>query len=113
MEWLDGILAVGLGFFIRIGIPVIITVLLVRGLRRLDDRWQAEAQDDAPQVENIGCWEMKECPAELRATCKAYSNPDIPCWQVFRDGQGGLKEGCLGCEIFRGSPVPASISISH
>ena len=112
MEWLDGVVAVGLGFLLRLGIPVLITFFLVRFLRRLDERWQAEAKVDTTQVKNIGCWEIKNCSAEMRATCQAYANPDTPCFQVLRDPKGNLKESCIGCQVFREYPAALPIAIT-
>ena len=112
MEWLDAVVAVGLGFLLRLGIPILITIILVRFLRRLDERWQVEAEVAATPVKNIGCWEIKECPHELRETCKAYLNPETPCWQVFRDPNGDMKEGCLGCKVFRDAPIAVPITLT-
>ena len=113
MEWLDSVVAVGLGFLLRLGIPALITIFLVRWLRRLDERWQAEAEMETTPAKNIGCWEIKDCPAEMRATCKAYPNQDIPCFQVSRDPNGNLKDGCIGCQVFRDSPIAVPITITQ
>ena len=116
MDWIEGVVAIGLGLLIRVGIPVLITILLVRFLRRLDDRWQAEAEAkgaqavEAAQARNIGCWEIKECAPEQKATCQAFAHPEAPCWQIFRGGDGHLQERCVGCEVFRKSPVPAPVT---
>ncbi len=116
MEWIDGIAALVLGLVIRLGIPALITVLLVLGLRRLDERWQAEAESRRSQAastikpKKIECWEIKGCAAEQRAICQAHAHPETPCWQVFRDNRGHLQERCLGCEVFRESPVPIPVT---
>jgi hypothetical protein len=111
MEWLDSVVAVGLGVLLRVGIPVLITIFLVRWLRGLDERWQAEAHTETTQAQNIGCWEIKGCTAEQRATCQAYANQDTPCFQVFRDTNGNLKEECIGCQVFRETPMAVPIPI--
>jgi hypothetical protein len=116
MEWIEGVAALVLGLVIRLGIPVLITVLLVRGLRRLDERWQAEAEvqrsqaASTPKTKKIKCWEIKGCAAEQRAACQAHARPECPCWQTFRDDSGHLQERCLGCEVFRESPVPIPVT---
>jgi hypothetical protein len=116
MEWIDSAVAVALGLLLRVGIPVLVTVLLVRWLRGLDERWRTEAEalrshtEGAAQVKNIGCWEIKGCSAEQQAACQAYAQHETPCWQVLRTGDGHLQERCLGCEVFRKSPAPVPIT---
>lgn len=110
MEWLDTVAALVIGLGIRIGLPILVTILLVRWLRRLDERWQAEARDQRPPAaRNIGCWEVNNCAAEQRAGCSAFANPEKPCWQVFRSSDGRMQQRCLGCKIFKEAPVPVSI----
>ncbi len=115
MDWMDGAVALVLGLVIRLVIPVVITALVVRWLRRLDERWQAEAETLRSQAahttgaKNIGCWEIKGCEAEQLAKCQAYAHPEISCWQVFRDSGGHLQERCLGCEVFRKTPAPIPV----
>jgi len=101
-------------FVMRFGLPVILTTLVIWLFRRLDDRWQAEAQVFQQRgaarslVPAIRCWVLNDCPEERRQNCVAYQNQDIPCWQNFRAIDGSLKEKCLGCGVFRGAPVPVS-----
>ena len=110
MDWLSVTLTVVIGFLIRIGIPIALTVLVIFWLRRLDERWQLEAQSQRPEtaeiIKNIGCWEINNCSSEQRAGCIAFNHPETPCWQHFRNGNGSLREGCLACQVFRKSPVP-------
>lgn len=99
-----------IGLIIRVVIPVVLTIVVVYGLRRLDERWKREATAGelipVAQARNIGCWDINKCSAENRSKCKAYANPDKPCWQVFRRGDGHLQERCLLCQVFRRSPIP-------
>jgi len=111
MEWLTTTLTVVLGLLLRIAVPIIVTVLIVYLLKRLDERWKREADigiDQLVKPGNIGCWEINKCPAAKLAECKAYQNPDTPCWQVFRTKDGRLQERCIGCDVFRHSPVPVA-----
>lgn len=118
MEWIEGAIPIALGLLLRVGVPVLVTVLLVRLLRGLDERWQSQAEAQRSQVEgtvqvkNIGCWEIKGCAAEQRAACQAFTQKETPCWQVYRTSDGHLQERCLGCEVFRKSPAPVPITIS-
>ena len=110
MEAITPLLAVITGFAIRLAVPILITAVAIHFLKRLDTRWQAEAEEQLllQPVEKIKCWEIKGCTAEKRATCAGYLS-NQPCWQAFREENGHLKERCLGCDIFRESPVPTKI----
>lgn len=116
MDWMNGIMVFGIGLAIRVGIPILLTILVVWGLRRLDQRWQTEAKlrrTHAEQIKSAGkiaCWEVNQCEQAALAKCEAYANPGIPCWQVFRDGQGHLQERCLHCAVFREAPTPIPVS---
>jgi hypothetical protein len=101
-----------LGLLLRLGIPVGITLLVVRWLARLDARWQDEARREelrlslGAQVHNTGCWDVKHCTPEQKAKCPAFASKEIPCWQVFRQANGALRERCIGCNVFKDAPVP-------
>jgi hypothetical protein len=102
-----------LGLLLRIAIPAGLTVLLVSWLRRLDANWQAEAEQEVNasgvmRIGNRGCWRIMGCSEEKRAGCKAYSHAELPCWQVYRNGDGELREQCLGCKVFREAPAPVA-----
>lgn len=45
MESLPNVLLLVLMFVLRLGVPLLITVALAYGLKRLDAKWQAEAQN--------------------------------------------------------------------
>ncbi len=109
------VLVVILGVLLRLGIPIALTILLFYGLKKLDERWQAEAKSQpalpGEQVAvNPGCWDIKGCTEEMKKHCEAFAHPDIPCWQVFRASNGALKERCLGCELFLQAPVPVFVA---
>ena len=108
MEWFETFGAIFLGVLVRFGIPVAVTALIVWWFRNLDQRWQFEVQPEERRglAQNPGCWDIKNCPPELQANCKAYANPDKPCWQVFRGSNGRLREKCLSCDVFKRAPVP-------
>lgn len=104
---MDAVLNFILGLLLRIGIPILVTVGIFTLLRRLDQRWQAEAR--AVPVLNTAqkpCWEAKQCSEEKKKACPAYAQAKTPCWQVFRAKDGVLKEACLGCDVFRQARVP-------
>jgi hypothetical protein len=43
MEWLFGLEVVGLMFVLRLVVPIVMMLLLIRALHRLDTKWQATA----------------------------------------------------------------------
>ena len=112
LEWIDVFTTIALGLFMRFGIPLFLTGVLVWWLRRLDLRWQAEAEEARRiQLKEImahrtPCWEMRKCSPELRASCPAYQRNDLPCWQVWRETTGRLPERCIDCIVFKNAPLP-------
>ena len=109
MEEFDTIISFVGGFVFRFGIPAIITTLVVWFLRKLDKRWQNEAIGEGViqvRAKNPGCWKVNGCSEEQKADCKAYKDPEVPCWHHFRDQEGRLRESCMGCDIFHNAPVP-------
>jgi hypothetical protein len=111
MEGLNAVLVVILGLLARFGLPIAVTLLIVLWMRHLDERWKEQADRElvfaGPRARNPGCWKINQCSPERRASCPAYNNPDMPCWQVHRAMDGSLLDTCLGCQIFKGAPVPA------
>lgn len=103
-----------LGMLVRLGIPVGFTILVIAWLARLDAQWQEEARAEVAnlpkraEICNAGCWDVHKCTPENKAKCPAFNQPEVPCWQLFREKNGALRDGCLGCSVFRTAPVPAS-----
>lgn len=100
------VLAVVAGVIVRLAIPVLLTIVLVQLLRILDWRWQQEGENRPYLVEKPACWEVNNCPPELRKDCRGYTSP-LPCWQARRTANGYLRDECLGCQIFLKAPVPS------
>lgn len=104
------ILAILTGIAVRFAIPFGFTAILVILLKRLDVRWQKEAELDRrslPRLKVIKpqCWETKHCSLENQAVCPARK-AEAPCWQFFRSTQGQLREACLGCQVFAEATIP-------
>jgi len=110
MEGLATFGGVILGFLIRIGIPLALTILLSWLLRRLDAQWRdeaigykAEAISKAEQDiyytiwSREPCWEANNCSPEARARCKAYLQSEKPCWEVYRSN-GSFSKSCASCQ---------------
>ena len=109
------IVAVIFGFVLRLGIPLLFTLLLCWGLKRLDARWQREAAAERFQqlpVAKHTCWNIRDCSPEKRAKCPVYlTGFETPCWEQCRQ-EGMLSSACLKCivrELLLGRqpPLPA------
>lgn len=99
-----------LGIVLRIGIPVGVTAFLVWWFYRLDARWKNQSEQEGMNlVANRGCWNINNCSPESRNACRAFAHPEVPCWQMFRSGDGALQEKCLKCRVFNEAPVPVAV----
>lgn len=105
METLVTFLYVVLGLLVRLAIPIAGTVVLVIFLRKLDERWQTEAELHAHTMEKPECWKIKGCSPQQIETCEAHTS-QLPCWQANRLPNGYLNEQCLSCEVFAEAPIP-------
>ena len=104
METITSLLAILAGFLFRLAIPIAGTAILIYFLRKLDAHWQAEAQLPHTSVK-IECWKIKGCSPEQQKHCAAAAST-LPCWQVFRQTNGYLREACISCNVFRDAPIP-------
>jgi hypothetical protein len=106
METISTLLAILAGLLIRLAIPIAGTAILIFFLRKLDERWRAEAQLLPAFAQKAECWKIKGCPPSDRKNCAAASSP-LPCWQVYRRPNGYLHEECLTCKVFHDAPLPS------
>ncbi|HSB00557.1 MAG TPA: hypothetical protein VLE49_07895 [Anaerolineales bacterium] len=106
METITSFLAVLTGLFLRLAIPIAGTIIIVYLLRKMDARWQVEAQLPPTAAQKAECWKIKGCSPAQKKICKAASSP-LPCWQVFRQPNGYLQEECISCKVFIDAPTPA------
>jgi hypothetical protein len=121
-QTIQDILVVAGMFFLRIGLPL----LIVMGIGYLIQRWlepkavheqfegmvRSAQEQRAASAATRPCWEIKNCPAEARATCAAAQQPDIPCWLARQiDGQP-LPEGCASCMVRVQSDAQLDVSRS-
>ena len=102
----NAILALILGLTIRLGLPLLVTLLVVIGLRRLDIRWQKEAESERSLLirDEEPCW--KEQGLSMDEIKVRVSESGKPCWQIHRLSNGYLREACLDCEVFINAPAP-------
>jgi predicted nucleic acid-binding protein len=103
---INSILALMLGLVVRLGLPLLVTVLIVYGLRRLDIRWQKEAEIERNLLvrDEEPCWKEQGLSMEEIKSRAAESGK--PCWQIHRLSNGYLREACLDCEVFIHAPAP-------
>jgi hypothetical protein len=106
METMTSFLAILIGVLLRLAIPIVGTAMLIYFLRKLDARWQTEAQLQPLPVQNSECWKIKGCSAREQKNCLAKTS-SLPCWQIYRLPNGYLREECLSCEVFIDAPIPA------
>ena len=64
MEGQSNVLLIILLFILRLGIPVLVTVAIAYGLRRLDAKWQAEAEASEG--------------SDQESLCRKHLNPNLP-----------------------------------
>ena len=113
---LEGLFVV-LGLLLRLGVPIGVTILIARFLRKLDSRWRTEAEQVLEGAgANLGtlvlptpCWDAMSCPPERRETCPAYQESGIPCWERFRVN-GNLQDACVRCNVLQGALVQAEVA---
>lgn len=95
------------GVLLRLIVPLVITILVVIVLRKLDARWQAEAENERATLvkDKRPCW--KEQGFSMDEIRLRAEKDNQPCWQTHRLSSGYLREACLDCEVFLSAPVPA------
>lgn len=101
------IFALILGVFLRLVLPLLVTGLVVYGLRALDIRWQREAELERDLLvrDEEPCW--KEQGLSMEEIKARVAESGKPCWQIHRLSNGYLREACLECEVFIDAPPPA------
>jgi hypothetical protein len=106
METITSILFVLTGLLLRLAIPILATVVLVFFLRKLDTRWQREAELLPKVTEKPECRKNQVGASEQPVKYDASSS-QLPCWQANRLPNGYLNEDCLSCQVFTEAPIPA------
>jgi hypothetical protein len=121
MDSVFEVVAVAGLLLVRLGIPLAVTVFITWSLRRLDARWQAEAEArqataevtagrvapvafKAPQAVATPCWQLRHCSEATRATCTAAKETALPCWMARLRADGRLPVPCYSCALFRLRP---------
>ena len=89
MEWMvDTAAMVGM-FVLRLAIPLAITIAIGYGLKRLDARWQREAQERSASLADV-----------IALTCQYAGKTSPVCWAVRRQAEGQMAAECRSCSLF-------------
>lgn len=98
----DGILrdviVLGYMFVLRIGVPLLITIMLGKWLQLKLEQRDAERRG-AAQGE-LYCWDKNKNAQTLRAKAAATDRPDLPCWLALQASGDGLIENCYTCRNY-------------
>ncbi|MEW6231880.1 MAG: hypothetical protein AB1566_06150 [Chloroflexota bacterium] len=57
------------------------------------------------------CWDVKNCPPQVREKCPAYSHPKMPCWLAIQLVEGRTPTDCATCVLH--APVTTNNSGRH
>ncbi|MBE7470332.1 MAG: hypothetical protein DPW09_12910 [Anaerolineae bacterium] len=124
--WWQAIIILGM-FMLRLAVPLAVVLLVGYWLRRLDERWQAEAQTQqaeyqaqpepvkSPLLRQLDqpCWVVKGCDEATRARCVAWRQPHRTCWLARRSPEGYLPEPCYDCPVFLYGQLGRPLLASH
>jgi hypothetical protein len=107
-------------FALRLGVPVVLTFAVGFLLRRLDMKWEADAQREAVETtasvapaapkrsKSLPCWLIKGCSEDMVRNCPAHQNQSLPCWLARLRAEGRIPQLCATCDLFR-TPAPSHI----
>ena len=98
-------------FALRLGVPVLLTILVCYGLERAAARRSAQlasqrqAKEAASKqstrvVRQLHCWEIKRCDPETREACPATQRQNVPCWLALQLAGQPLADECRSCAMY-------------
>ena len=114
---IDGLVILAM-FFLRIGVPVVVTlgigIWLEKKLRPQETQVQQRqvrrgtiipfpriSQGASPSaIPSAHCWDVKQCNPTAREQCAAYKRPDLPCWLALQAAGGKVRPECADCELY-------------
>ena len=122
-HFLEFLSVVGM-FTLRVGVPPALVIGLALALRRMDHRWQAQAENERRAVLELPpllvpspvagklCWEQRNCSEKVRSHCAAYTHPSSPCWLSRHAAEGKLPDACPTCGIYRARTQAKPVSVA-
>ena len=72
----------------------------VRCLRRLIHEEGISIPGVKKLLELTPCWEIKNCPEDVRSNCTAFVDKSVPCWQLAKAYCARGPSQCEHCEVF-------------
>ncbi|MCI0475925.1 MAG: hypothetical protein L0Y55_06730 [Anaerolineales bacterium] len=111
---IDGLVVLAM-FFLRIGVPIVITLgigiwlekkLQPRQTQRTARRGtiipfpRVRQGANASAIPLVPCWDAKQCDPTARAQCAATKRPDLPCWLALQTAGGKVRAECADCELY-------------
>jgi biopolymer transport protein ExbB/TolQ len=98
-------------FALRLGVPLVGTIVICRVLDRLSVRRAAQLAQErklrqkavaqAQQaVRTLHCWEIKRCDPETRDACPAHQRQNLPCWLALQLAGVQLSAECHSCAMY-------------
>ncbi len=110
MGFARDVLVVGYMLVLRVGVPILITLMIGAWLKHFLEEREAKDQPE-PTPSRLEtephCWEVKQCPETEQARCVARQRPDLPCWLALQVNGAGLKSSCYACPLYtQHAPAP-------
>jgi hypothetical protein len=89
-------------FVLRIGVPIIITLMIGAWLRHLlEEKEHKPVAVTPPPGSNKRCWDMARTSETEQARSMALARPDLPCWLAVQ--VSGKRLGmCHSCSVYQG-----------
>ncbi len=85
---------------LRIGVPILITLMIGAWLRRILEKEEDKPQQAAQPATYKHCWETSGTEQAQQARAIAETRPDLPCWLALQVKGSGLKESCYSCPLY-------------
>lgn len=96
---LRDVMVLGYMVVLRIGVPLLITVLLGKWLQRKLGQPE-KGRMGAANGERY-CWDLAKTPETLRAKAAATERLDLPCWLALQASGEGLIQDCFTCRNYK------------
>lgn len=88
-------------FVLRIGVPILITLMIGAWLKRLLEEREAKPEGIPLRLgEGQHCWDANSNPDTEHAKALAAERPDLPCWLALQVGGAAVTPMCYNCSVF-------------
>ena len=95
------VMVIGYMFILRIGVPILITLMIGAWLKRLLEEHE-EKPVTTPLVLKSGqhCWDVVHTTDTDQVKAVATQHPDLPCWLALQVSGAGVQEMCYTCPAY-------------